>query len=86
MFNFFASLQKEFKLPKEIFGRYNIVLISGSFLYLEGHRGILKLSQENITFRIKGGVVVILGSNMMIKELTKSTAAITGNIKTFEVM
>ena len=85
MFHFFASLQKEFNLPKEIFGKYNIIMISGSFLYLEGHRGILKLSQENITFRVKNGVVVIIGSNLSIKELTKTTASIIGNIKTFEV-
>ena len=86
LFQFFASLQKEFKLPKEIFGKYNIVMISSNFLYLEGHKGILKLSEENITFRVPSGVIVITGTNLLIKELTKSTASITGNIKHFEVL
>lgn len=86
MFHFFSSLQKEFKLPKEIFGVYNVVLISGNFLYLEGHKGILKLSDDNITFRVKGGIVVILGTNLIVKELTVSTASVIGNIKSFEVL
>lgn len=86
MFRFFASLQKEFNLPKGIFGKYNIIMVAGNFLYVEGHKGLLKLSQENITFRVKHGVVVIIGTNLTIKELTKTTASIFGNIKSFEVI
>lgn len=86
MFNFFESLKKEFKLSKEHFGKFNLVLISNNFLYLEGHKGLLKLSEENITFKVKNGVVVILGENLAIKELTQQTAAITGKIVNFEVV
>lgn len=86
MFHFFESLKKEFKLSKEHFGKFHLVLVSRNFLYLEGHKGLLKLSQENITFKVKSGVVVILGQNLMIKELTPTTAAITGKIVNFEVI
>lgn len=86
MFNFFESLKKEFNLPKELFGKFNVVLVSGNFLYIEGHKGILKLSQENMTFKTKKGVLVVLGSNLVLKELTNTTVAITGKITSFEVV
>lgn len=86
MFNFFEGLKKEFKLPSELFGNYNLVLVSGSFLYVEGHKGLLKLSEENISLRVKGGVLIVLGSNLSIKELTPNTISITGKITNFEVL
>lgn len=86
MFNFFEGLKKEFFLPKEIFNRYNVVLVSNSFLYVEGHKGLLKLSEENISLKVKEGILIVLGSNLVIKELTINTVAITGKIKSFEVL
>ena len=86
MFHFFESLKKEFGLPKELFGHFNVVLVSNNFLYIEGHKGILKLSQENMTFKVKNGVLVVLGKNMQMKELTQNTVSIIGKIDSFEVV
>ncbi len=86
MFNFFESLKKEFSLPKNFFGNFNIVLISNKFLYVEGHKGLLKLSTENITFKVKGAVIIVQGTELYIKELTANTIVVGGKINNFEVI
>lgn len=86
MFNFFEGLKKEFKLNKEAFGNFNVVLVSNNFLYVEGHKGLLKLEEENISLKVKGGVLVIKGNKLSLKELTLNTVAINGKILSFEVV
>lgn len=86
MFSFFEGLKKEFKLDNMSFGKFNVVLVSNNFLYIEGHKGLLKLSQENVSFKVKGGAVVVKGSDLKLKELTLKTVAITGKIHSFEVV
>ncbi len=86
MFNFFDGLKKEFKLNKEDFGRFNVVLVSNNFLYIEGHKGLLRLAQDNVSFKVKGGAVIIKGSELSLKELTLNTVAISGKILSFEVV
>jgi sporulation protein YqfC len=86
LFNFFDSLKKEFKLKKENFGRFNVVLVSNDFLYIEGHKGLMKLTKDNIAFKVKGGVLVIKGVGLLLKELTQNTVAIGGKIQSFEVV
>lgn len=86
MFSFFESLKKEFNLPKQMLGVFQVVMISQEFMYIEGHKGILKMSEDNMTFRVKNGVLVVLGQNLILKELTSTTVAIMGKIKQFEVM
>lgn len=86
MFNFFESLKKEFKLKRESFGRFNLVLVSNNFLYVEGHKGLLNLTEENVSFKVKGGALVVRGSGIFLKELTPNTVAIGGKISSFEVV
>lgn len=84
MFTFFDSLKKEFSVPKV--GNFQVVLIGQQFLYIEGHKGIFKMSHDNMTFKVKNGLLVVMGENLVLKELTKSTVAVSGTIKHFEVV
>lgn len=86
MFNFFESLKKEFNLSQDRKKNFNVVLMGNEFLYVEGHKGLLKLSEENVGLKVKGGVLVVLGEALALKELTQNTVAICGKIKTFEVL
>ncbi len=83
MFNFFDELKKEFRLPFVM--EYNLINMSGKALYVEGHLGIMTISKELISFRVKRGVVVVEGSALSIKELSSSTLFIEGKIKKTEI-
>lgn len=79
MFNFFDELKKTIK-NQNILDRYNIINMSGKILYVEGHTGIVSLSKENISFKFKGGVIIVEGKDLVLSELMPTTLKITGSI------
>lgn len=85
MFNFFSELKKIVKKEKFI-DRYNIVNMSGKILYVEGHTGLCHLSKELITFKFKGGVIIVEGKDMVMSELSETTLKIVGEIKRVEAL
>ncbi len=80
MFNFFDEIKNNLVVVE----KYNLVNISGQILYVEGHLGLTNLSKENISFRVKGGRIVVEGENMLLAELSENTMKIVGNIKKVE--
>lgn len=85
IFNYFEEIINKCKLPITEINNYNIVNISGKIVYIEGQRGLLKLSSETISCKLKKGFVEIKGTNLFIKELTNSTLLIQGKIYKIEV-
>ncbi len=85
MFNFFDEIKKAAKNQK-LTERYNIVNISGSILYVEGHLGICRLSNQQITFKVKGGIINVEGEGLVLFELMDKTLKITGQIKRVEAL
>lgn len=85
MFNFFDELKKIIKNEKFI-EKYNIVNMSGKILYVEGHTGICQLSREIISFKFKGGVIIVEGKDLILNELMDKTLKITGEIKKIEAV
>ncbi len=83
MFNFFDELKKTTKIDGNA---YNIVNVSGKILYVEGHLGICQLSQDIISFKTKGAIIVVEGQNLKLFELMDKTLKITGKIKRVEEM
>lgn len=55
-------------------------------LYAEGHTGICQLSSEVISFKYKGGIIVVEGKELVLNELLETTLKITGEIKKVEAM
>lgn len=85
MFNFFDEIKKALKSQK-FTEKYNIINISGRILYVEGHLGICKLSKRQISFKVKGEMIIVEGEDLMLFELMDKTLKITGNIKRVEVL
>ena len=83
MINFLGELKKEFKLP--YVSDYNLINITGKALYVEGHTGLMTLSKELISFRVKKGVIVVEGCGLTLKELSENTLCIEGKIKKTEI-
>ncbi len=85
MFNFFAEIKENLKNPKGLdFEGFNLINLSGHLLYVEGHLGLVTLSKELVSFKIKGGVVMVEGEDMILSELTENTIKICGKIKKVE--
>ena len=87
MFNFFNELKSNIKSVKdEAFKNYNLINVSGNLLYVEGHMGLVSLSKENISFRVRGATIVVDGEDMRLLEMTENTLKIIGKIKKVETL
>ncbi|SJZ96344.1 sporulation protein YqfC [Selenihalanaerobacter shriftii] len=71
-----------FELPKDVvLDVPRIALVGNLELNLENHRGVIEYDQEKVRIRIHKGQVIILGKELIIEELSKEEARITGYIK-----
>lgn len=84
MFNFFKEIKDSLEGKNLILDSFNIVNISGNVLYVEGHLGLVTLSKTQISFKVKGGVVMVDGDNMTLAELSENTIKVCGKIKKVE--
>lgn len=83
MFNFFDEIKKE--LCPSLQDDYQCVFIGGNVLYVEGHKGLVKLSNELVMFKTKKKILSVSGANLKLKVLSKTTLSITGEIEHIEV-
>ena len=81
MFNFFDEIKDKINnIDSNFFNEFNIVNVSGKFLYVEGHCGITIINDNYLAFKIKGGRFIVEGKNFIIKELTENTLLLQGSI------
>lgn len=79
MFNFFEEIKKKTNKNK-VLKDYNIVLVGGGLLYIEGHCGLTIISSSLIALKVKGARIEVVGGNLSITELTENTILIEGNV------
>ena len=85
MFNFFNEVKENLKDKNKLeFDVFNLVNISGRILYAEGHKGLVTLSKELISFKVKTGVILVEGKDLLLSELSENTLKICGHIKKVE--
>ena len=85
MFNFFNEVKENLKDKNKLeFDVFNLVNISGRILYAEGHKGLVTLSKELISFKVKTGVILVEGKDLLLSELSENTLKIGGHIKKVE--
>ena len=83
MFNFFNEIKSSLKKVEKL-DNFHLINISNRMLYVEGHRGLLTLTKELVSFKIRGGVIMVEGDGLYLLELTENTIKISGNIKKME--
>lgn len=86
MFNFFDELKKEYAVLPNQKAKYNVVFVGGCLVYIEGHLGIVSMREDNMTVRVKGGLVQISGEGLFLKDLTKNTVTVQGKILNIGVL
>lgn len=84
MFNFFSEIKKDLKLPS-FDGGYNLVNINGKAVYVEGHRGLVSLSDEMVRVRVKEKVISISGKNLKLKIMSSVTLSVAGEIQSIAI-
>ena len=84
MFNFFSEIKNKFKETMSKTSPYQIVTMGDFLMYVEGAINLMTLSKENIVFKVNGGVIVVSGENLSLKEITTNTLSIVGKIYRWE--
>ena len=84
MFNFFEELALDFGLENSLVNAFNLINMSNKLVYVEGHMGVVLISDEVISFRVKKAVASVYGQNLQLKRITKTTLVISGIIKKIE--
>ena len=84
MFNFFSELIADYGLEIDGVSSFNIINMSNKLVYIEGQKGVVKISSESMSIRIKGGLVEVLGQNLKLKKISRSTVCIVGKIESIE--
>lgn len=84
MFNFFSELIADYGLEIDGVSSFNIINMSNKLVYIEGQKGVVKISSESMSIRIKGGLVEVLGQNLKLKKISGSTVCIVGKIESIE--
>ena len=79
MFNFLEEIKKKASKGKVI-SDYNILVISGCLVYVEGHIGVTVILPQLVAFKVKGSRYEIAGKNLSIRELTENTFTVEGEI------
>ncbi len=84
MFNFFSEIKEQLKLP-DFDGGYNLVNINGKCVYVEGHKGLISISDNLVMFRVKNKIISVYGEDLKLKILSSATLSIAGEISKVEV-
>lgn len=59
---------------------YRVTLCGGMGVYIEGAEKIIDVNKEKIIFLVKGGKIIIEGSNLRLKSFVGKDSAVTGEI------
>ena len=65
---------------------YRYINIGGKLVYIEGQCGILNLTKEEISFRVRKKTCTIKGSELYIKYYDNCTAVVCGSIVSVVVL
>ncbi len=84
MFNFFSDLKKKYAEIASKVVPYQIVLMGNYLMYIEGNLSVMSIKNDNIVLRVKGGVIVVTGTNLAVKDISEFSITIIGNIKGWE--
>ena len=65
---------------------YRLVNLGGNMLYIEGIRSVVSFGVDEMQFQLKKGLLKIMGSDLTVRYLDKTTCTIHGNIVSMVVL
>lgn len=59
---------------------YRLVNLGGKFLYIEGLKSVVSFGSDEMQFQLKKCLLVVVGNNLKVKYLDKTTCVLEGEI------
>lgn len=78
---FFDEIATKLGFDKKLVANgFKVVSVAFDSVYIEGHKGILVFSSEEMKFRVKGGMVSVTGEKLKLKNFCKQCCVVCGEI------
>ena len=86
MFDFFDEITNRTGLPFDILNKgFRVVNFGNKSVFIEGFVSITNFEEEQISIKLKKGIVKIIGRNLAIKNMNIDSIVISGDILSCEV-
>lgn len=85
MFGFEENIIGGCGLPKEELCAYRCVLLGGRSVYIEGVKGILGYTAEEVSVSLKKSRIKVCGRKLIIKELNVGEITVNGTIESISL-
>lgn len=72
--------------PEPVFGRSLIEIVGNYAVLIENHCGVISYCTDRICIRLRQGCIVVSGSNMILKRMSKEQLRISGNVRNIELL
>jgi len=82
--NFFDEILFKTGLSPENAVGPKVLWIDFRAVFIEGHKGLVKMAPDEISFRLGRRVLSVRGENLKINELTEDEAYVVGKISSVE--
>lgn len=83
--NFYDEIIVQAGLPPETTVGSKVVLVGKRAFYVEGHRGLIEMTDCAVTFRYKKGSVTVRGECLKVTKVTEDEGYVVGKIAGIEV-
>jgi sporulation protein YqfC len=75
------------ELPRDIaLDLPKISMVGNMQLYMENHKGIIEYSTDTVRINAKGGIVLVTGNRLVIKNIALEEIILTGEIEKLEFL
>lgn len=64
---------------------YRIIILSGEKIYIEGIKNVVSFGENEMQFQLKKCFLVVIGSELKVKYLDKTTCVLSGKIQAVEM-
>ena len=61
-------------------GGFKVFCYNFDNVVVEGHKGIMLFSQQEMRFKVKGGALSVVGESLGLKNFTKFSACVCGDV------
>lgn len=78
---FFDEIKKSLKIENLEFASPVVTVFGRVGASVEGHKGVLYFSSEEIRFKTKGRILSISGQNLVIIEVSEHDAVVSGSVE-----
>ncbi|WP_057978947.1 sporulation protein YqfC [Caloramator mitchellensis] len=80
-------ISEAFDIPQEIVLDYPAIKILGDIeILIENHKGIIEYTKEQIRINSRIGIILIRGSDLIIKQINQDEISIHGTIASISII